>query len=154
MALIFKCLSALEKCFMDESIESKTEYTSASVLRGEEFAFQIAYTADEKAYYPRKTFRITAEHDLGAEITFREVVSVPVRVPCYADTDDDYLRKTPGLYPDLLAPVDPNGNLYATYGVLKSLYAEIRIPEDADAGDHAITLRFTADDGSETVIVF
>ena len=38
MALIFKCLSALEKCFMDESIESKTEYTSASVLRGEEFA--------------------------------------------------------------------------------------------------------------------
>ena len=142
MSVLFKTVSALEKCFLDESIDSKTAFTEAAVLRGEEFAFEIAYTGDNPAVFPRDTFRLRIDSDLADSITVREIVSVPVRVPCFASSDDNYLRKTPGLYPDLLAPCDPNGNLYATPGQLKSLYVEVNVPEDCTPGAHTITLVF------------
>lgn len=154
MSVLFKPVSALEKCFLDESIDSKALLSEGVALRGEEFAFQIAYTSDDPGQFPRKAFRIAADTALEGELTIREIVSVPVRLPCYANADDNYLRKEPGLYPDLLAPIDPTGKLYATYGQLKSLYVEIPVPESAAAGDYPIVLHCQLDDGEVQDITF
>ena len=40
----FKLLSSLEKCFLDEKIEDKAEYTKGSCLKNECFQFQVAFT--------------------------------------------------------------------------------------------------------------
>ena len=58
MPAVFKSISALEKCFLDESIASKKEETYGRVLRGEEFAFEIAYTNDNMGQYPRREYYV------------------------------------------------------------------------------------------------
>lgn len=148
MPVLFKPVSALEKCFLDESIDSKALLTEGTALRGEEYAFEVAYTSDDPGHFSRRPFRVAVESALADSISIREIVSVPVRVPCYANADDNYLRKEPGLYPDLLAPIDPTGCMYASYGQLKSLYVAVNVTESIAGGDYPITLRFTQDDGT------
>lgn len=152
MPVLIKPVSALEKCFLDESIDTKKAFFEGTALRGEEYAFQVAYTSDDPGHFPRKTLHIAVESALN--VTIREIVSVPVHVPCYGHADDNYLRKTPGLYPDLLAPIDPNGNLYVTYGQLKSFYVEVNVSEETEAGAYPILLHFTHDDGHTETISF
>jgi hypothetical protein len=43
-------------------------------------------------------------------ITIRSVSLVPSELPCYPDHDDNVLRTSPGLYPDLLTPME-NGDI-------------------------------------------
>lgn len=144
MSNFFKSISSLEKCFIDESYESKKEEKSGRCLRGEEFAFEVVYTGDNMAQYPRCTFTLEVISPLKDHITVRDIESVPVRYACPPGDDENYLRKTPGLYPDLLAPIDPLGRIFLTPGMLKSLYVQADVPADFPAGDCPITLRFTA----------
>ncbi len=114
-----KIVSSMEKCFIDEQITDKKELKSLSVLRGESFAFQLAYTSTDKPV----AMRLQMDGDIAKYLTVREVGSVYVSIAAPEDSDDNYLRKTPGLYPDLLSPLGYNGTrITAEPGILKTLW--------------------------------
>ncbi|MBQ2277042.1 MAG: hypothetical protein II333_00610, partial [Clostridia bacterium] len=149
MPILMKPVSAMEKCFMDESFDSKNAISCGTALRGEEFCFEIAYTSDEPGHHPKAAVTLAVESPLADYVTVSKVEQVPVRVPCYNWVDDNYLRKEPGLYPDLLIPVKNGGLIQVTYGELKSLFVSVKVPADLAGGDYPITLKFMA--GENTV---
>ncbi len=131
MSILFKTISSMEKCFLDEDFSSKAEYSSGSCLLGEEFAFQAAYTGEGWEFDPKAILHLEVESPLSDYVTVRTVESVPVRFPAYSGVDDYYLRKTPGLYPDLLRPFSgPWREVYVSQGQLKSLYVTVKVPSD------------------------
>ena len=142
MPILMKPVSAMEKCFMDEAFESKKAISCGSALRGEEFCFEIAYTSDEPGHHPKATFTLAVESPIAEYVTVSKVEQVPVRVPCYRWADDNYLRKEPGMFPDLLAPAKPGALVFVTYGELKSLFVSVKVPTDLAGGDYPITIRF------------
>ena len=89
--------SSLEKIFPDKAPDP-AGFAGFSLLQGEYGAFQIALQSDEPV-----TLDIQIESALDVR-AFR-VDCVPVALPCH-EGDDDYLRKTPGLYPDVLVPCE------------------------------------------------
>lgn len=148
MSLILKAISSMNKCFMDESIDSKKQITSAKALLGEEFAFEIAYADPERPAFTKDIYTLSVDSPIVGSITVRQIEQVPVRYPCFETADDYYLRKTPGFYPDLLGPVDPTGSVIVTGGELKSLLVTVNVPEDLASGDYPITVTFSGQDGT------
>lgn len=144
MSILIKAVSALEKCFMDEPFGSKKEITRGEALLGEEFSFEVVYTSDEPAHHPKAMFRLNVVSPLKKWITVRAVEQVPVRLPAYQWADDNYLRKTPGLYPDLLAPLNPKADVMVTYGELKALWVTVKVPASIEAGDYPVAIRLEA----------
>ena len=92
-------LSSLEKVFSDEAPQAES-FTGCSFLRGEELSFQVAFCSDEDA---EVTPEVQAEN---ARCECFLVEDIPSSLPCYPDSDEFFLRKSPGLYPDLLRPLD------------------------------------------------
>jgi len=91
-------LSSLEKVFSGEAPHADP-YPGCTFLCGEALSFQVAFCSDEDAAILPE---VRAEN---ARCECFLVEEIPSTLPCYADSDEFFLRKTPGLYPDLLRPV-------------------------------------------------
>lgn len=105
MKILSKSISSLEKVMPDTAFDSLTEYVEATATKNEKFNYQIAYTLPE-------TGRYKASVDIASTIenvTARAVAYVPSMMPCYDDHDDYVISDRPGLFPDVLEPVSPNG---------------------------------------------
>ena len=131
-------LSSLEKVFSDEAPRAEP-FTGCTALRGEAVSFQVAFRSDEGA-------EILPEVQTGdAVCACFWVEEIPSALPCYPDSDEFFLRKTPGLYPDLLRPVA--GPLPVKAGEWHSLWVTLRCDASTEVtvalGGQAITLRFT-----------
>ncbi|MBE6750763.1 MAG: DUF4091 domain-containing protein [Ruminococcaceae bacterium] len=135
-----KLVSSLENCFLDECIDNKKEYKNASCFKNELFHFAVAFqgeATDEKIY---ANFSIKSE--ISQYVKAWRLEYVPVQFAAYPWCDDNYLRKTPGLYPDILQPLESNGRL-AVGENLKSLYIEVDTKGEVPSGVYPITLCFT-----------
>ena len=139
---MFQCkmLSSLTKVFLDQ--EPQDEKLEVSILRGETASFQVAVLAYGDIW-------VTATAP-GLKVTVREVEPVPVRYPCHPDLEDDnYLRKTPGLYPDLLTPMDETG-LSRGGGFWKAFWIDAEPEGDTVSGDYTVTVSVKSwDDGHD-----
>ncbi len=134
-----KILSSLEKCFLDEDLGSKKEKKRFVMLQNEKLSFQVAYinTELERA----KRYTVSCSGSLAPYATVREVVSIPSAHPAEEQKmDEDYLRITPGLYPDLLRPLHYGGAVLVPSKRLCSLWIDISLPENFFAGDYELTL--------------
>ena len=101
-----KLLPATAKCFADESIDSKEGITSLSMLRNERLEFQLAYQLTETADHVKEAC-LVIDSPLKDHISACRVEQVPVSLPTYPWAHkDEYLRTEPGLYPDLLLPME------------------------------------------------
>ncbi len=149
MPVLMKPVSAMEKCFMEESIDSKREISVGTALRGEEFCFEVAYTSDEPGHHPKCTLTSAVESPIAEYVTVSTVEQVPVRLPCYTWVDDNYIRKEPGMFPDLLVPLKAGAPVFVTYRELKSLFVTVKVPEDLAGGDYPVGIRFMS--GGEVV---
>ncbi len=150
MPVLMKAIPCTEKCFMDQCIDCKPTLTCDTVLRGEEYHFEIAYTSTEQRHDPKCILLLDSEG--GLPYFVEQVEQVPVRVPCYHNANDDnYLRKEPGLYPDLLTPVENGARVFVAYKELKSFFVTVRVPENAAAGEYPITIRFKGYDGAVVI---
>jgi len=131
-------LSSLEKVFSDEAPQS-APFPGCSYLRGEEISFQVAFCADGDAELLPE---VQAE---GARCECFVVEEIPSSLPCYVDSDEFFLRKTPGLYPDLLRPM--NGPIQVKAGEWRILWICLRGEGDAVVTvtifDQSVTCRFT-----------
>ncbi len=137
----FKIITSLEKCFLDESIDSKSEYLSGSCLKNEMFHFGLAYSnADEER---TEYVYLSVESPIKDYIEIKKVERVPVQFAAKDDCKDDgYLRTQPGLYPDFLQALPSNGRL-AVSVYLKSLFIEVNLKGEVEAGVYPITFCFT-----------
>ena len=138
-----KIISSLEKCFIDESIDSKPTLERITMLRGQQISFQLVMTETDPTVRSAIRTGIRLGGDLAPYVTVRRVMDIPSRFPCYPDTDDNYLRKTPGLYPDLLAPLDYEGRPSIMPGQLRALWFTLNLPDDFAAGEHVLTVELT-----------
>jgi len=55
-----------------------------------------------------------------------------VTKPVHFGFDDDYIKTTPGLFPDILASLEYDAGLVVTPGTLHALYIDVEIPKDAE----------------------
>ncbi len=142
-----KIISSLEKCFLDESIADKQTLTAASVLRGEQLSFQLAYT--ELGWPKVRPFlaSLSISGPLAPYITVRRVMSIPSMMPAYVNADDNYLRTEPGLYPDLLAPLDYDGRVSIVPKQLRALWFTFEAPDDLPAGVYPTEITLTDETG-------
>ena len=127
-----KLTSSLEKPFADQKLSDFAEYPSASALLGEKFSFQMLYTyeldEDNRAFLPHY---FTLSGSLVPYVTIRHLKSVAVTKPMGIKTDDNYLRTTPGVYPDILFPQNNDkGEFCASTNSLNSIFFDIDLPCD------------------------
>lgn len=100
MKLIVKKLSSLAKVFIDEAPKGKLEKTA--IFKNEMFSFQLGYYIDDIQVLD--DCYLNVEYNCPA-LSMHLVGNVPCTMPCYYDADKDYLRRDPGLYPDILQEV-------------------------------------------------
>ncbi len=138
--ITLKSISSLEKCFLDESIEVKKEQTSFTVFRGQPLVYQLAVSIKTTSLHADR-FPVKVSGDLAPFTTIRTIISVPVHFPTsLAVPDDDYLRTTPGLYPDLIRPLHYENSLPLHPSQLQSLMVRVDFPDDYPAGLHSLTI--------------
>lgn len=149
-----RLISSLDKCFPESSPLSFEPLTRLSALRGETVSFQLVMRDDDPAAPHRRWAAPRLDGDLAAFATLRSVEYIPSLMPVYPSpnrSDDGYLKKEPGLYPDLLAPLGTGYGNGAHIAVCsfqtRALWVTIRLPYDLAAGDHSISV--SLHDGAE-----
>ena len=110
-------LSSLEKVFADEKPAAKV-LNGFSMLKNERASFQAAFC-------PEKNTELTValNGELSGVSKLYLVKDVPVGTACLDDADDFFLRKTSGLYPDVLEPID--GEISVCGGKWYSIWVEV-----------------------------
>ncbi|MBR4076259.1 MAG: hypothetical protein IKK25_05295, partial [Lentisphaeria bacterium] len=99
--LEIKSISSLAKIFPSEDMSKIKGCKAGTVLKGERYSFQIAYRITESwgGY-----MHVETESPLK-NVLARRTELVPVRHTAY-EFDDDIISKEPGLYPDILYPLE------------------------------------------------
>lgn len=146
-----RVLSSLSKVFADEDL-SDSPVGSGTALWKEVYSFQVAY----RSYKSIRGLTVRVNSPLTPYITLRAVGLAPSELPVFAETDANYLRTTPGLYPDPLYPAS-DGVLDALPGQWRSVWATIELPSLEEAAASGLNLKageallieleFTAPDG-------
>ncbi len=145
--------SSLEKAFADTKIEDYKSLERISALKGERVSVQFLYTyekSDEQSFFTKRSAPIISG-TLAKFANMRDIRHVPVMTTMHpAGVDDNMLRTTPGIFPDVLEPLHYGGKLSITFGVLSSTWIEIELPKDIEAGEHTLTVELGVD-GEEAV---
>lgn len=137
----FKLLSSLEKVFFDLP-EEWPELTSGTMLKNEIYSFQLAGWAEgyKNAKVPCK---LVVESPLADYITVKKVDYVPVTTPTvHYKSDDDFITKTPGLFPDPLHKVE-NGDIVLFDGQARAFWVTVE-GKDLTPGTYPIRLKVLA----------
>ena len=142
MKIEIKQISSLEKVFLNLTADFK-ETDSATALKGERFSYQVAFNLLE---YENSfaDIDISVESKLVKYINIYNVENIPGELTYYREmfggSDDDYLVKSSGLFPELLVPCD--GIIKIKENMWKALWFEIVIPQDILPGDYEIKANF------------
>lgn len=136
-----RMISSLEKVFSDTE-PSCASFTDFSMLKNERSSFQLAFYATETSEY-----ELSVSGWEQGSLSVYEIVEVNSDLPAFEDSDCYYLRKTPGLYPDLLRPLD--GGVFSAEGEKwHSIWIELDA-SNVPAGKHDVFV--TLSKGKETV---
>ena len=136
-------VTSLEKVFLDQAPQPQA--VAPEGFQNEIISWQLALLSDkpERAY-----IHAAVESPIAAYVRLRQVRHVPVRVPAFQNTDDNYLRKTPGLYPDLLSDIGPH-SLRVYPNQWESIWIEVDPRSELQPGTYPVTITFTDDEGEE-----
>ncbi len=141
-----KTVSSLEKCFLDESILDKQEFSSASCFKGEIFRFMLCFD-EEETLWNNLAYTLKVVSVLGNRVKVSRIEHVGVQMPVYPKNfDDNYLRTTPGLFPDVLIPLNENCRIISS-NTLQSLFVEVNVEKDIKAGTYPIEFQFSDMEG-------
>lgn len=131
-------VSSLQRVFLDGRCDL-TEHNCDSVLKGERYSYQIAYKSSEKFFA-----EIVIDSPLSQFITVRSVGNVPSELPVYESDCEFYERNEPGLFPDVLFPIENNRVLIKRQNYY-ALWITVDLPKDTDAGDYEIKIKLKKD---------
>ncbi len=151
MKLQLKQVSSLIKVRLNDNFDYP-EINSATVLGGERFSYQLAYTGESR--WPT----VSCRSELLEHIQIYSVENAAMDMPVYDEEvrhcDDYYITKEPGLMPDILMPLSENNNrIRVTESQAKSLWIRVDIPENHPAGEYEIVLS-VSDEGETVESVF
>lgn len=136
-----KLMSSLEKVFFNECTDVE-EKTSGSMLKNEIYSFQLVCYVETTWPQTRFLSKIKVESELEPYIQIKQVDYVPSRVPTFAwDSDDDYITKEPGLFPDPLQTVR-DGVIVLTGNQSRSFWITVD-PKGAKVGNYDIGLQIS-----------
>ena len=149
-----KIVSSLARAFVDSNIDDFTALERISALKGERISFQLIHQRimepGESIYAFREVFTPKFSGKLAKYITVREVKNVGVELPVIVgETDDNYERTAPGLYPDVLTPMHYGGKTIAKIAFPTSIWVDVTIPEDAkEIGESEIKVEMIDEGGA------
>lgn len=141
-----RLLSSLTKVFADEELQDKP-VAAGTALWKEVYSFQAAY----RSSVPMMKLQVEIDSELAPYVQLRSVGLSPSELPVFPQTDDNYLRTTPGLYPDPLYPWE--GSIRVAQNQWRSLWVTVELPskqvsEVAEAASYPINIHFIAEDGN------
>ena len=131
-------VSSLQRVFLDGRCDL-TEHNCDSVLKGERYSYQIVYKSSEKFFA-----EIVIDSPLSQFITVRSVGNVPSELPVYESDCEFCERNEPGLFPDVLFPIENNRVLIKRQNFY-ALWITVDLPKDTDAGDYEIKIKLKKD---------
>lgn len=137
-----KLLSSLVKVFQDETPVYRPECLKLSGLWGETVSFQAAYTGD---CFNRERLDVRIISPIERWIRIRSVEQVPVGRATNGIVDDNYLRTSSGLYPDLLRDVK-DGKVIVCSRQWRSLWIDVDVTDEIEAGDYEIVIQLVKED--------
>ena len=140
-------VSSLQRVFLDGRCDL-TEHNCDSVLKGERYSYQIAYKSSEKFFA-----EIVIDSPLSQFITVRSVGNVPSELPVYESDCEFCERNEPGLFPDVLFPIENNRVLIKRQNFY-ALWITVDLPKDTDAGDYEIKIKLKKDDETISENIF
>lgn len=130
-------VSSLKKVFLDEKPVYDIETLNITGLKGEVISFQVAYSSNIPF---RQLAKVEIKSPIKNNIKVYTVESVPVTRAAMTIVDDNYLRTTPGLYPDLLKPLPKDGVVKIRSGLWSSLWIDIEVDDSILAGKYPIEI--------------
>ena len=136
-------LDALVKVFPDERPAPTCVPVHFSVLRGDRLSFQLACrgTPETGKRDPIRFVQIEFLFDEPEWIHIRTVENVPVRYPAHTGTPEGlYLRKSRGIYPDVLVPMKNNIMAIAS-NEWRALWIDAEVPAEAAPGSRGFEIR-------------
>lgn len=134
-------MSSLEKVFFREctGIEEKV---SGSMLKNEIYSFQLVCHVETTWPQGRFLSKIKVESELEPYIQIKQVDYVPSLMPTFAwDSDDDYITKEPGLFPDPLQTIR-DGVIALTGNQSRAFWITVD-PKGAKVGNYDIRLKIS-----------
>ena len=149
-----RIVSSLENCFIDQKVTDFKQLEKITVLKNERFSFQVLCAFDEPEAPMRAQYFVKLDGQLSKYAKIREVISVPVTMPALPGVVcDNYLRTTPGLYPDLLIPLRYEGRISIVKNNLSAIWVEVDLREadEIAIGESALTVSFIIDDRAISV---
>lgn len=130
-------VSSLKKVFLDEKPVYDIETLNITGLKGEVISFQVAYSSNIPF---RQLAKVEIKSPIKDNIKVYTVESVPVTRAAMTIVDDNYLRTTPGLYPDLLKPLPKDDVVKIRSGLWSSLWIDIEVDDSILAGKYPIEI--------------
>lgn len=132
-------MSKLKTCLassLDKVMPIKDDISFSSPILtgtvGENISFQVAYFYDGFCEKEEELkYHVLIDSPVAEYITVRSVRPVPSTFPCYGKTDRYYITDKPGLFPDLLEPMDKGGSFKGIQNQWRSLWLDICIPNEA-----------------------
>jgi hypothetical protein len=143
--------SSLEKCFPNEGLNKPT-LDKITMLQNERYSFCIAYKETDTSIWSKSIATAKVTSTIDATIHIYQVDLVPVMMAAYHNkSDEHYISKEPGLFPDLLTPIDDKTPLYCVPNQLNCLWVTIDPIKPILAGDYSICVVFIDEEGNEIV---
>ena len=142
MGFSYKIVSSMDKVLSSGAKLLELEEKKLTGLKGEIVSFQIAYYWDENIKKFGSVEVISPNQDF---VHVREVKLVPCEYPCHMEQDEGYLATEPGMYPDLLSEIGEYGFMLIS-GHWKSLWIDVEIPEDIEAGSYPLKVELKTKD--------
>ena len=145
--IVTKITSSQEKIFADETPQTYRELKRLTALKGERVSIQYMFTYDQKGCEILEwAMRVKPEFS-GTLVPYihsvRDIYHVPVLNPLIwqnGGIDDNYLRTTPGIFPDVLTPLQYGGKITISSHALSAIWIEFRLPDDIKAGEYDLKI--------------
>ena len=126
-----RLLSSLTKVFGEETLID-SEFKSASALQGEVYSFQMAYYSNAII----KNIAVSVDSPLKEIVRIREVELAPC-VVAGNSFDDNFLKKSAGMYPDILNDFEMTQVVPFQW---RALWVTVNIPEKYKPGTYKIKI--------------
>ena len=137
-----KVLSSLEKVFPDEEPVYRPECVKLSGLWGETISYQVAYTGN---HFMRERVDVKVVSPIADHVRLRTVEQVPVGRATNGIVDDNYLKTSSGLYPDLLKDIKDNKVIIRS-SQWSSLWVDVKLTDEIPAGDYEIEIQLVKEE--------
>ena len=149
-----KLIPSIEKVFLDTPIDSLPVLDHIYAYRNHTVSFQIALRGD--SYDPHRHFASIRWEGIPDEaVTLRQVDLVPSLMPASpAGFDAGYVRTAPGLYPDLLSPIQMRGCGPCCDRQTRTVWVDVdmtKVPQKKKLYDLNVTFTASINDTSVTM---